>query len=75
MFLPPALAEEVTFSVASVCVSVKVVGQGHRVKVQVVLGVLYPIDSREVQHAGVFILLESHFCLNLRLNLGDPLEN
>ena len=33
----------------------KVVGQGHRVKVKVVWGVLYPIDSREVRHAGVFI--------------------
>ncbi len=31
------------------------VGQGHRVKVKVVLGVLYPIDSREVRHAGVFM--------------------
>ncbi len=35
----------------------KVVGQGHRVKVKIVWGVLYPIDSREVRHAGVFILL------------------
>ncbi len=33
----------------------KVVGQGHRFKVKVVWGVLYPIDSREVRHAGVFI--------------------
>ena len=30
----------------------KVVGQGHRVKVKVVKGVLYPIDSPEVRHAG-----------------------
>ena len=34
---------------------VKVIGQGHRVKVKVVWGVLYAIDSREVRHAGVFI--------------------
>ncbi len=43
---------------------VKVVGQGHRVKVKVVWGVLYPIDSREVRHGGVFIniwpYLDSH---------------
>ena len=35
----------------------KVIDQGHRVKVKVVWGVLYPIDSREVRHAGVFICL------------------
>ena len=34
----------------------KVIGQGHRVKVKVVWGVLYPIESREVRHAGVCIL-------------------
>ncbi len=33
----------------------KAIGQDHRVKVKVVWGVLYPIDSREVRHAGVFI--------------------
>ena len=33
---------------------VKVVGQGHRVKVK---EVLYPIDSREVRHSGVVIIL------------------
>ena len=30
---------------------------GHRVKVKVDWGALYPIDSREVRHAGVFILV------------------
>ncbi len=35
-----------------------VVGQGHRVNVKVVWGVLYPIDSREVRHAGVFLEIE-----------------
>ena len=36
---------------------VKVKGHrsGHVVKVKVVLGVVYPIDSQEMQHAGVFI--------------------
>ena len=36
-------------------VKVKVVGEGHGVMVKVVWGVLYPIDSREGRHAGVFI--------------------
>ncbi len=35
----------------------KPVGQGHEVKVKVVWGLLYPIDSREVRHAGVFICM------------------
>ncbi len=39
----------------------KVVGQGHRSKVKVVWGVLYPIDSREVQHAGVFNGIFDHW--------------
>ncbi len=36
-------------------VRVKAVGQGHRVMVRYIGGAFYPIDSREVRHAGVFI--------------------
>ena len=36
----------------------KVVGQGDRVKVKDVWEVLYPIDSLEVRHAGVFITIK-----------------
>ncbi len=38
----------------------KVVGQGHRIKVKVVWGVLYPIDSREGVTRGRF-----HFYMHL----------
>ncbi len=45
----------------------KVVVQGHRVKVKVVWGDLYPIDSREVCHAGVFIPYKTVFFVLLVL--------
>ncbi len=59
----------------------KVVGQGHRVKVKVVKGVLYPIDWREVRHAGVFINYISHAFLTRHkyqvrlINSQTPLQN
>ncbi len=77
LFLLPTLAEEVIFSVASVCVCVSV-----RLR-DAGWTVFYPIDSREVRHEGIFIYFvtgQKLTCCNetvfssLKMNVENTLD-